>query len=400
MTRVLMMPHAPGGTLAHVAACSAVADALRDRGHEPVFAYGGTRPELLENAGFEWHPVLEQPGALASEWYDTADDLEGLLTSRLELIERERPAVCVTSSGLGGIAAEVAGVPELALMHGLAGSPYGRPALVSWMARDAARHPARLLGHLRSRRSRSKVTPARAAIAELRQRRGLPQLQRPAGLVEEADAIACTTAPFVDPVRRLPAHWSYVGPLDYAPSGGAGASPSAGQAPRAYVSQGSTGSAELLRAAVGELTAEGFEVAVSTGGLCDPSELRRLGPRVRANAIGDTRSELQAADVAVIAGGHMTAMQALLSGTPTVVAPHTRQQAGGALRAERIGTGIALWPRLRPGAIGRASSRVIRDQGYSERALSLAARLREGWDGNANAATLAEGLIAVPAGRA
>ena len=395
MTRILMMPHAPGGTLAHVAACSAVADGLRDRGHEPVFAYGGTRPELLERAGFDWYPVIEQPGALVPEWYDTPEELEGIVVSQLEVIDRERPAVCVTSSGLGGVAAQLAGVPELALMHGLAGSPYGRPALIPWMARDAARHPARVLGHLRSWRARRKVIPARAAIVELRRRLGLPAHQRPAGLVDEAAAVACTTAPFVDPARKLPPHWHYVGALDYAPSGadGASSSSSGDEAPRAYISQGSTGSAELLRAAVGELSAEGFEVVVSTGGLCDPTELRDLGPRVSADAIGDTRSELQAADIAVIAGGHMTAMQALLTGTPTVVIPHTRQQSTGALRADRLGTGVGLWPRLRPGAIARAGARMVQDQGYATRAGALAERLREGWVGNENAAALAESVV-------
>jgi UDP:flavonoid glycosyltransferase YjiC (YdhE family) len=51
--RFLMIPHAPGGTLAHLAACLAVAGALRDRGLESIFAYGGSRPELLERAKFE-----------------------------------------------------------------------------------------------------------------------------------------------------------------------------------------------------------------------------------------------------------------------------------------------------------------------------------------------------------
>ena len=62
----LMIPHAPGGTLAHLAACLAVAGALRDRGHEVIFAYGGSRPELLERAGFEWHPAVEAAAQLSS----------------------------------------------------------------------------------------------------------------------------------------------------------------------------------------------------------------------------------------------------------------------------------------------------------------------------------------------
>jgi UDP:flavonoid glycosyltransferase YjiC (YdhE family) len=392
MARFLMIPHAPGGTLAHVAACSAVADSLRDRGHEAIFAYGGSRPELLERAGFEWHRVIEEPGALVSEWFQSAEELEEMLSSQLDLVERIQPAVCVTSAGLGGLAAEVAGLPELALMHGLPGSPYGRPALRGWMLRDAARHPSRLLGHLRSRRARPAVASVVAAITELRRRRGLPPLDD-RGIVGHADRVACTTAPFLDPAREIPAHWRYVGPLDYGVGGVAPAQSTALQAPRVYVSQGSTGSADLLRRAVTELSAEGWAVVVSTGGLCDPDELRALGRGVIATAISDTRMELEAADAAVIAGGHMTAMQALISGTPTVVIPHTSQQATGALRAERLGSGVALWPRARSGAIARATGRILRDPSYAAKANQLGRRLRRGWNGNTGAAILAEALL-------
>lgn len=391
MARFLMIPHAPGGTLAHVAACSAVAGSLRGRGHEAVFAYGGSRPELLERDGFEWHRVIEAPGAMVAEWYKTADELETILSSQLGLVDRLQPAVCVTSAGLGGLTAEVAGLPVLALMHVLPGSRYGRPALRGWMLRDAARHPSRLLGHLRSRRVRPEVASVAAAIAELRRRRGLPPIDGSAPI--GPDLFACTTAPFLDPARELPTNWHYVGPLDYGVARMAPASPAAGKAPRVYISQGSTGSADLLRRAVTELSGEGWAVVVSTGGLCDPAELSTIGPRVIATAIADSRSELEAADVAVIAGGHMTAMQALRSGTPTVVIPHTSQQAAGALRAERLGSGVALWPFVRPGSIARATDRILRDPAYTATASRLAQLLRAGWNGNVGAAALAETLL-------
>jgi UDP:flavonoid glycosyltransferase YjiC (YdhE family) len=392
MARFLMMPHAPGGTLAHLAACSAVAAELRERGHEAIFTYGGSRPELLEDAGFEWHPVVEAGGPMYWEWFESAEHLERIVSSRLELIGRLRPAACVTSAGFGGIAAEVNGLPELTLMHGLSGTRSGRAAVRAWMLRDAARHPTRLLGHLRARRHRPERDRAIAIIAEVRRRRGLPPLDTPDGLTGRADLVACTTAPFLDPTRRLPARWRYVGPLSYG-GDGAAAEPAAIDGARVHVSQGSTGSAKLLRDAVAELSGEGWQVAVSTGGLCEPRELRELGSDVVAGSILDTRSELEAADLAVIAGGQMTAMEALLAGTPTVMVPHTRQQAAGALRAERLGTGIALWPRVRRGAVGRAASRILRDGSYARRAGEIAARLSAGWDGNARAATLAESLV-------
>jgi len=393
VARFLLIPHAPEGTLAHVAACSAVAGALRERGHEPIFAYGGTRPELLERAGFEWHPVVEAGGPMYWQWFESEDELERMVSSHLELIERVQPAACITSSGFGGITAEIKGLPELALVHGLPGSAYGRPALRAWMLRDAARHPTRLVGHLRSRRFRPGARErVAAAIAEVRRLHTLPSLDS-GGLAGRADVVACTTAPFLDPARELPAKWQYVGPLDYGVAGESAAEPRTGDRPRVYVTQGSTGSPALLRRAVSELADDGWQVVVSAGGLCDPRELGDLGPEVIARAIVDTRSELETADAAVIAGGAMTAMQALRAGTPTVVVPATGQQAAGALRVQRLGTGVALWPFAPRGAIGKAAKKILRDQAYAARARELAGRIRVEWDGNARSASAAERLV-------
>lgn len=393
MARFLMIPHAPNGLLAHLTACSAVAGALRDRGHEPVFAYGGARPELLARSGFAWHPVVKAQGAMQWEWFANPDHLERMVSSQIDLIERLNPAALVTSGGFGRISAELTGVPELALMHSVAGTSYGRAALRPWMLRDAARHPTRFVGHLRARRPRRGVAEVLEALAEVLRRRGLTPLDRRT-LVGRAERVACVTAPFLDPARDLPPHWHYVGPLDYATaSSGPVAAPNGRDAARVYVSQGSSGSAELLRRTVAELSGEGCRVVVSTGGLCDANKLTELGPAVTAASILDTRAELEAADVAVIAGGNMTAMQALLVGTPTVVVPHTQQQTTGALRAERLGTGVCLWPRVGRGAIARATRRLLRDRRYADRAQLVAAQLNAGWNGNDRAGALAEKLI-------
>jgi UDP:flavonoid glycosyltransferase YjiC (YdhE family) len=392
MSTILMVPHAPGGTLAHVAACLAVAGGLRDRGHRPIFAYGGSRPKLIEGAGFEWHAAVEAAGPMHWEWFETPEDLDRMVSSHLDLIDRLSPAACVTSAGFARLACEIRGMPVVALSHGLPGSSYGRRALRAWMLRDAARHPARLLGHLRSRRSHREGADANAVIAEVRRRRGLPPRDPGTALIGGSDLVALTTAPFLDPARELPAHWRYVGPLDYG-TGGAPGEPTAREGPRVYISQGSTGSAEHLQQSVRELSGTGHRVIASTGGLCDPRELAELGPAVMAEEILDTRSELEAADLAVIAGGHMTAMQTLLAGTPTVVIPATSQQSTGALRAQRLGTGLALWPRVPRGSIARAARRILRDRRYTERSEQLAARLRAEWNGNARAAQLAEDLI-------
>ena len=397
------MPHAPGATLAHLAACISVAEALREQGHEPVFAYGGTRPELLDGAGFKSRRVVEVNGAMSEDWFESDEHLDRVLSSQMAAIEDASPDVCITSAGAGRLAVAVAGARHLALMHGLGNSPAGRRGRRHTTILSDLRRPARALKDLwlqvaPRRRHESGAIWARGWL-----RHTGAELDVETVATGRADAVACTTTPLLDPADRMPARWRYVGPLSFSPAAtpgpaagggdarGAGLSDDSHAAPRAYISQGSTGEAGLLRRSVAELARAGFSVVVSTGGLCDGADLRGIGDRIEAAELHDSRAELAAADVAVIGGGHMTATEALVAGTPTVVVPRTPGQALAAKRAERLGTGVGLWPRVPRGSIARASLRISSSERYRARATEVAACLR-GWDGPRNAAAMATRL--------
>jgi UDP:flavonoid glycosyltransferase YjiC (YdhE family) len=391
LARFLLVPHAPGGTLAHLAACISVAEALREDGHQPVLAYGGTRPELLEQAGLRWLRVAEAGGAMAVDWFDSDEQLDRILASQLEAIERVGPDVCITSAGAGRLAVAVAGAPHLALMHGLGNSPFGRRGRRRQAILGDLRRPRRALEDLRIElRPRGRHTSARIWNWGWVRHTGAA-LDRETVATGRADAVACTTTPMLDPAPGMPVHWSYIGPLSFAPAAAGAPAPRRPDRPRVYVSQGSTGAPELLRRSVAELAGAGFAVIASAGGLCDPRELEQLGDDVEAAELHDARAELEAADVAVISGGHMTAMEALIAGTPTVVVPRTAGQALAAKRAERLGTGIGLWPRVPRGGVARAARRLCADEGYRMRAATVTEHLR-GWSGRRNAAALAEEL--------
>ena len=390
MARFLLIPHAPGGTLAHLAACISIAGPLRDDGHEALFAYGGDLPGLIEDAGFEWLAVTEATGPMSWEWFESDEQLEGILSSQLEAIEQARPDVCITSAGAGRLAVAAAGNRHLSLHHGLGTSPYGRRGRRRHALLGDLRRPSRALEDIRlqlrpRRRHRSGEIWRNGWIRHT----GAP-LDRETRATGRADLVACTTTPLLDPARGMPAHWRYTGPLGFSMPGGHAVEIEAGR-PRAYVSQGSTGTADLLRRAVEELAAAGFAVIASTGGLCSADELAGLGEGIEAAELHDTRAELRAADLAVIGGGHMTAMEALRAGVPTVVLPRVSSQALSGKRAERLGTGIGLWPRVPNGAIARAALRVHSRPRYLNRAREVARRL-EGVIGERDAAALAVAL--------
>jgi UDP:flavonoid glycosyltransferase YjiC (YdhE family) len=405
MPRVLLLPHAPTSSLAHVGACMAVGHVLRERGHDVQVAYGGSRPEVIEREGFRWHRVAE----VAPErewhprgWFHEPGELIPVVESHLELIRRLSPEAAVSSSGLAGrLACEVAAVPQVHLMHYLPVSGPGRQATVRRDRLSDLRRPRRLYRVLRARAARPILRPRgpiTRAIKESRERLGLPALgSGPGGSVGGCHdtAVAVTTTPFLDPAGELPPNWRYVGPVTWsAPSEGTEELPRRGDRPVVYVTQGSTGSPDTLRRSVHELGSAPVDVIVTAGGLCDPSELEELAPNCRAAALWPGRACMAMADAAVVHGGHLTTCEALLAGTPVAVLPSRRDQVRRVYTIEWLGAGVGLYPKpLFPGAVRRAVTRLLERPRYRQRSAELSAELSR-WDGPAGAADLVEQVLA------
>lgn len=402
MARFLLAPHAPTGSLAHVGACLAVGCELRARGHQVEMAYGGNRPEVIEREAIRWHPVPEVAPRREWDpagWFGSTSELSAMVAAHRSLIARLRIDTAVTSSGVAArLACEMEGVPEVHLNHYLATSRYGRAPLLWDNRRRDLRRPRRAVRVARSRLRRSIRLTRRSStprvVAQVRAQLGLPPASSTSAVGNHASIVALTTAPFLDPAHDLPEHWRYIGPVLWsAPPVDEVAPPARGQRPLVYVTQGSTGDPELLRRAVGELAGEPVDVLVTTGGLCEPAELERLGTNVRAAGLLPGRACLQAADAAIVHGGHITFCETLRAGTPMVVLPYRQDQIARVNRVERLGAGVGLWPRpRRRGRIAAAVRRLLDDPSYRERSKALAVALDEDWDGARNAADQAESL--------
>ena len=389
MSRVVLFPFAPGAGLAHVGSCLAVGARLRERGHEVICAYGGTMPQLVEAAGFPLEPVPEiSAEAAAGRWFESVEELLAQAEADRAVLERLRPdAVVIDLRVPSTLAATRAGVPALALMHFVRSSGYWREPH-PWRKRGRQlRRVHRVPTALRARRRGQAVARSNGALrAEARRRHGLD----PAPLID-GDAVAVTSTPLLDPAQ-LPERWRYVGPISWSAAGDAEPI-ERGTRPLVYVSQGSTGSPELLRRAVRELAREDVDLVVTTAGVCEPEELRALAPTARVERLLPTSACLAAADAAVVHGGHLTTAEAHRLGTPVVVLPAAHDHWAWAERVERLGTGVALRPPVAPGAVRRAVRRVLRRDSYRERAAAVAAHLAE-WDGAGRASDLLETLLA------
>jgi UDP:flavonoid glycosyltransferase YjiC (YdhE family) len=394
VSRVLLFPFAPGGGLAHVGACITLARELERRGHETVLAYGGDRTDVVaaEVGGFERVdevPYERTVGDTVAHWFETPAQLVQLVEGDRRLIERLRPDAVVVDTRLSAsYASELSGVPDLALMHFLRLMKWYREP-EPWRRRlREVRRPHRVGAALRRRRDPD-LGGGKAldrVVAQARQALGLPPLELP----WRGSIVACTTTPLLDPAE-LPSHWRYVGPVTWSSADSSCPPPTRGSRPLVYVTQGTTGSPELLRRIVLELAHEPFDLGISTAGVAE-ADLRALAPAATLDDFLPSARWLAAADVAVIHGGHLTASEAHLAGTPVAVVPFRADQWAWADRVERLGTGIALRAPLLPGAVRRAVHRLLRRERYRLAARRVAAHLA-GWDGPARAADLVEELV-------
>ena len=396
--RIALFPLGSGHVLAHPGACRTIAGELGSRGHDPVLVYGGLERPLLDD-GIRIEPVRElersriDPTSVGRA-FSGPEGLAKLVEADLEVLARLRPDAAVVDCRLSAaIACEATGIPFISVVHFLRSTPWRAPEpLVRTLRRRArVRRAARLVRWVLASDPLGLVTLARVT-AETRAAFGLD----PGRLGFDGDRVACTTTPLLDPSAGMPPHWRYVGPVTWsAPSDAA--PPRRGGRPLVYVTQGSTGSARTLARTVRELAREHVDVLVTTAALCEPGELEALAPNVRAERLLPGRDCMEAADVAVVHGGHLTTIEAHLAGTPVVVVPHGYDQFVWANRAERLGTGLAVRPPSLPGAIRRAVRRVLGGARYRRAAAPIADDLRR-WDGPGNVADLVEELLgAAPA---
>ena len=395
MARVLLLPARASDVLAHLGTSVAIGTELARRGHDARIAYGGYFQDAAAASGLPIVPAPagerpRGPRALA-RLFASAEELAEKAREDAQAIEGVAPDVVVVDSRpTGTLACDVLGVPHVSLAHSLAGHPWFREPSpwrrrLRWLTR-----PQRTAAYLRRRLDADPLgfRTLTAQYVEARRLLGLP----PDDGIFGGDAIACVTTPLLDPTAGMPPTWHYVGPITWSATGGEPA-PTRGDRPLVYVTQGSTGSGELLRSAVGQLAGADIDVVATTAGLCEPRELEALGANVRAARLLPGDEVLAQADVVVAHGGNLTMLSAHRAGKPLVVLPYDYDQWQWADRVERLGSGVALRPPLLPGAIRRAVARVLRRERYRLAAHSVAQHLRE-WDGPARTAELVEGLVA------
>ena len=350
-----------GGNFGHLARCLPIAEGLRRRGHEVVFAVRDTRAAaaLPAPAGMTLvqAPLLGAKARLArppasyaeillGEGYADAPGLHGAVDAWRGLLRLARAeALLADHAPTALLAAHIGGVPHLAIGNGFAVPPEVSPppSIRPWEAVPRTR----LLQAGRA------VDAAIAAVAARFGHAGTVGLGDLFGTRDLLDTFV-ELDPF--PARR---GGDYIGPIfSLAGSRTVPWQAREGRKVLAYLRPDVPGFAALM-AALGGLDAETLCVAPGLG----PAQARRLaGPRLRiATAPLALAPLLPEADLVVSYGGNGMTAQALLAGKPLLLAPRLVEQHLGAGAVAGLGAGILMGADRSREAFGRALAALLGD---------------------------------------
>lgn len=346
--RVVFAP--ASGVISHVVRCLVVGRALKERGHEIIFA-GLPRylqdPSIVFPDELSYYPLPdfdpnEAMDALRSIRRPyTKETILSHIQAELRMFDVLRPDLAVSDFRLTMyISARVAKVPLVSILNARWVSQY---FIGKYHAPDTHPIPLAMKNLLGKRLAdalwmrvlnliqRYKLSPYYYAFKKYQVKRKtfLPEL-----LLGEYNLILDTE--LLGPTKDLPPNFLQVGPVIWSPH-----LPLPDwvkdlnrKRPIIYVTMGSSGHRDLFRMILETFRGSRYQVIMSTGGQIDlRKEEIPKGFYVEKYLPGDKIMEI--ADIVICHGGNQTVYQAVQAGTPAlVIATHLDQEWGGEMLEE------------------------------------------------------------------
>jgi UDP:flavonoid glycosyltransferase YjiC (YdhE family) len=333
-----------GGELGHSMACTMLAHALVERGHEVAFIFRELH-QLAALPGFERFEVYQAPistreGAgfgVPDSWaeillgcgYHDPDALAGLVAGWLQLLSHTRPDLLIADGAPTALlAGRVAGIPRVSFANGFAIPPRLDP-LPSFRA-DGSTPAARL------RDSDSRALESVNAVLTRLRAAPLAHLHEQFETIED---FLCTF-PELDHYGNRPAS-NYWGPRLSIDLGDPVRWPY-GEGARVVVYL--RGAMKQMDALVDALVAHRCRVVACVPGL-DPARMQRLrsAQRLVSERPLKLRPLLPEADLCITHGGNLS-VGALMFGLPQIVFPTQYEQYLTGVRLEQTGSAVGLGP--------------------------------------------------------
>lgn len=391
--RILAYPYSP--TLSHVSRPLAIAEELRSRNMEVVFA-GRQHASFVEAKGFRMVPVYEpDPRILFGNIrkgnlrFISDDEIEKMIQADLQLYKEVQPDLILSDGRFTApISAHMARIKHAAIVN-VSSTEYRANPYVpffDWI-------PAGLMGRkTRAWRQLERLNLS-LEIAVFDRAMGIfGRLSRQLGMKRRITATNCLTGkdltllpdvPEYFPTRHLPSDYQYIGPLTLKAEMPAPEwwPPKRRGGRLIYVTMGTTGIGDFFHK-IRELIAKSdLTVVATTGGQTE--DLNRDEGVFYPEAYMDGDLIMDQCDLVVCHGGNGTIYQALQHGKPVIGIPTIPDQKFNMRRVEALGVGVAVsWSDFvrKPSILLAAVRNVLANGAFSANAARLQALL-SGYNG-------------------
>jgi UDP:flavonoid glycosyltransferase YjiC (YdhE family) len=400
--KLLALPNAHA--LAHVSRLLEIAKVLRTRGHEIIFAGHG---RYLQVAGWDGFETRELPymsveqvvrAVRSGHLWDIyrEEQLEKFVAAELSLYKEIQPdLVLLDNRPSARTSAEHAGLKSIAIVN-VHLTSYRRLPFFSLGNTLGASFPGVTVADRIENASENFFYDqlVMGGLNRIRKRMGLRLLYGYAH--EEGDQSLLADLPEFSPVRSLPTHAHYVGPLTWhntLPAPQCLAQLELDK-PTIYLALGSESLDDLIPQ-LGVLAQEGIQVVVATG--ASPIDTQVSIKGIFLERYINTDALLPHCSLVCCHGGNGTLYQALAQGLPTVVVATHQEQYYGGKRIRQLGLGKALTlkavQKRGVNLLTNALRHVLDDSEYRSRAQTFSTYF-SGWNGPERAADTIEGYVA------
>lgn len=417
-------------TYSHLSRPMAVAQELQKHGHEVIFAGDSPKMELIRKEGFATELLYEpDPDELYGNIrsgkirFVSEAELDKMTEADVALIRSVQPDIVLTDGRFSArLSVPVAGCPHVAIVNvsstayrakpyiplfqpviSLLGALEKKAAPVSGVgaARDTGlqRSFLRFVESVNLTVEMAVFDNVMSTFLKRSKQFGLQKQVTATNCLAGTDLTLLADIPEYFPVRTLPKHYHFVGPMVWSgraeiPEWWSAFASAEDTRPFVYVCMGTTALPALFETVFAMMDSLGMRGVITTGG--QYCELPEDHPDIKVVTFIDGELVLDKSAVVICHGGNGTIYQALGVGVPVVGIPTIPDQHFNMRRVEALGVGITVAAKefvQRPAVLSEAVQKVLQLPQYTDNARQFASLLSR-YTAPQTAAALIEGMVA------
>ncbi|VAV84926.1 Putative glycosyl transferase [hydrothermal vent metagenome] len=347
--KILVLPYTHA--LSHISRPLLVAEELRRRGHEVVFAGEGPKVRFIRDAGFQVLPVYEPDPAIlfgnirkGKMRFVTDEVIEEMVEADLALFKEVGPCIVLTDGRFSArISTHIAGIKHVAIVNVSSTEYRAEPYIPFLDFIPDSLHIGKARDLLNLKLEISIFDRVMSVFKRLSRQYGIKTLVTATNCLTGKDYTLLPDIPEYFPTKNLPDNYSYIGPITWNSRlpGPHWWPPKKDGRELVYITMGTTGVADFFEKIYDLFKASEFLAIITTG--AQSGKLRTTEGKIYVEDFMDGDLAIEASELVVCHGGNGTIYQALQHGRPVIGIPTIPDQKFNMRRVEALGLGKTLF---------------------------------------------------------